>query len=189
MSALKIASGVKIKLLDKVKIYYASEGEINGGSGYPVDTTIYDSEGNILDIVNGDVPDSWKNSANIAGYVEIGTSATSIGSLAFYNNLLTSVTIPDSVTSIGSNAFGYNQQLTSVTIPDSVTSIGSNAFYNTGLVTINCYAEQTAFTGSGAFFYTPSPLTIHVRLSDNTWTAGTGLEFQGNNNVTIIKDL
>ena len=41
---------------------------------------------------------------------------------------LTSVTIPNSVTSIGSYAFAYCSGLTSVTIPNSVTSIGSYAF-------------------------------------------------------------
>ena len=42
---------------------------------------------------------------------------------------LTSITIPDSVTSIGASAFEGCTGLTSVTIPDSVTSIGNRAFY------------------------------------------------------------
>ena len=41
---------------------------------------------------------------------------------------LTSVTIPNSVTSIGDYAFDDCTSLTSVTIPNSVTSIGSGAF-------------------------------------------------------------
>jgi len=41
----------------------------------------------------------------------------------------TSITIPSSVTSIGSYAFAYAPALTTITIPASVTSIGSGAFY------------------------------------------------------------
>ena len=41
---------------------------------------------------------------------------------------LTSITIPNSVTSIGNDAFQWCSGLTSVTIPNSVTSIGSSAF-------------------------------------------------------------
>ena len=62
--------------------------------------------------------------------ITIPNSVTSIGSSAFYHcSSLTSITIPDSVTSIGSSAFNNCSSLTSITIPDSVTSIGSSAFY------------------------------------------------------------
>ena len=49
--------------------------------------------------------------------------------------ILTSVTIPNSVTSIGDRAFSGCSGLTSVTIPNSVTSIGSGAFGNCSSLT------------------------------------------------------
>lgn len=59
-----------------------------------------------------------------------------------YSNL-TSITIPNSVTSIGSSAFSRCSKLTSVTIGENVTSIGSRAFYGySGLK--NVYYKGTA---------------------------------------------
>ena len=51
---------------------------------------------------------------------------------------LTSITIPDNVTSIGLGAFSQCSSLVSITIPSSVTSIGEAAFdYCDNLTTIN----------------------------------------------------
>ena len=146
--------------------------------------------------------------------ITIPNSVTSIGDSAFYSNGLTSITIPSSVmsiggdvfkncgalssvtftatssvTSIGSYAFAYTG-LTTITIPNSVTDIGSYAFYFcTSLATVSCYVAQSAFTGSNAFNSTASPLVIQARITDASWTAGVGLTFQGNTNVTVIKTL
>ena len=59
-----------------------------------------------------------------------GKSVTKIDWFAFRDcTSLISVTMPDSVASIGAGAFEYCINLRSITIPDSVTSISSSAFY------------------------------------------------------------
>ena len=59
----------------------------------------------------------------------IPNSVTSIGGDAFYCcRALTNIDIPNSVTSIGDRAFAGCSSLTSITIPNSVTTIGWEAF-------------------------------------------------------------
>ena len=68
-------------------------------------------------------------------YDETTYSVTSIGESAFAGcSELTSITIPNSVTSIGNLAFVLSG-LTSVTIPNSITSIGLNAFRDCSALT------------------------------------------------------
>ena len=65
---------------------------------------------------------------------------------------LTSVTIPNSVTSIGNEAFDGCSGLTSVNIGNGVKSIGNYAFRNCAELTdVYCYAENVPSTQSYAF--------------------------------------
>ena len=59
-----------------------------------------------------------------------GRPVTRIGEDAFEEGEITSVTIPDSVTSIGDNAFRECENLTSIVIPNSVTNFGEYIFSN-----------------------------------------------------------
>ena len=84
--------------------------------------------------------------------VTIPNSVTSIEGRAFaFCSNLTNVTIPDSVTSIGDRAFSYCINLTSVTIPDSVISIGALAFgYCRNLISLTIGSSVTSI-GDNAF--------------------------------------
>ena len=57
---------------------------------------------------------------------------------------LSSITIPDGVTSIGKNAFYGCNSLASITIPDGVTSIGDYAFTNCSSVAFYDFTACTS---------------------------------------------
>ena len=101
--------------------------------------------------------------------VTIGNSVTSIGTQAFERCTgLTSVTIPDSVTSIGSYAFYGCNSLTSVTIGDKVTSIGQSTFYEcTGLKSVTIGNSVTSI-GYGAFGWCSSLTSVTIPNSVTT---------------------
>ena len=65
---------------------------------------------------------------------------------------MTSITIPSSVTSIGSQAFYGCSGLTSLSLPSGITSIGSNAFSGcSGLTSIYVYVEKMPKLGTNMF--------------------------------------
>ncbi len=84
--------------------------------------------------------------------INIPNGVTSIGNHAFYCCRLKSINIPNSVTSIGDYAFSDCRSLTSINIPNSVTSIGYYTFSKCiSLTSINIPNGVTSI-GNHAFY-------------------------------------
>lgn len=121
-----------------------------------------------------------------------GKPVTMIDHAAFHDSAVTSVTIPDSVTSIPDDAFAYCSNLTNISIPNSVTFIGFSAFNSctslksitlpSSLSTIQSYAfyncgnletiripVSVTFIGNYAFAGCPSSMTVTYPGSKTQW--------------------
>lgn len=125
----------------------------------------------------------------IDGYTVVG-----IADNAFHEDYdLVSITLPESLTSIGESAFGFCQALTSIVIPDQVTEIGASAFeycyalksvkLSKNLKTIrekvfsNCEALQEVeipegVTAIGSYAFTNCPLVTTFQLPSSLMTIG-----------------
>ncbi len=106
-----------------------------------------------------------------------GKTIQAIGDTSFSNKVLTSISVPSSVTSIGISAFAYNNistmsipsgissisngmyrnnNISSITIPATITSIAANAFANNNLSYFSLPSTVSSFDGSAVAWNWPS---------------------------------
>ncbi len=93
-----------------------------------------------------------------------GKPVTTIGHAAFFNSAVTSVTIPDSVTSIFDDAFANCSQLTNISIPNSVTYIGFSAFSSCTSLKSITLPSSLSFISRSLFHGCSQLTTIQILL-------------------------
>ena len=84
--------------------------------------------GDMYDFASDNMP--WADYAEDIKFVEIEDGATSIGDFAFFSlEAMTDISIANSVTSIGQQAFSFCASLTEVKLPEGLTSISDALFF------------------------------------------------------------
>ena len=89
-------------------------------------------------------------------------SITSIRANAFSNSGLTGAFIPDGVTAVGGDAFAYSKSLKIVTIGSSVKSLSQGVFYSSPVK--DAYVYATTPPSVSAYLFSSNPV-IHVYAS------------------------
>ena len=167
---------------DTLPVVDEAQGETDSGScGENLTWTLEDGvltisgTGAMMDWTNyWDTP--WYRYRDVITGISLPEGLTSIGRFAFCDcNALTGVTIPESVTSIGYGAFGTCSALESVTIPPHVTSIGEVAFrFCTSLTDVTIPASVTEI-GAAPFSRCESLTEIRVEEGNGSFIARDGV--------------
>ena len=107
---------------------------------------------------------------------------THIGSYAFYGyyngngNVLTNVTLPSTLQSIGDYAFSYCTSLAEITLPESLDRIGSYAFSNSGISKIVFCGDAPVFSSNA---FNGLTATVYYPKNNDTWSEYTMLQYGG----------
>ena len=100
----------------------------------------------------------------------------------------TFVSIPDTVTVIGDEAFSGNETLTSIEIPSSVEQISYNAFKNCTALTSVILSDSIEKVGPGAFEGCTALTSVQIGENVSSWGSGVFANCDSLAKVTIDED-
>ena len=170
---------MKIKKIDSTEVISECDGAY---SGYP---TIYQTE--VINIVGG--TDIF-NSLDQISSIDFGSCPTLSGAAfgvgSYENNSITSVTFSNtSIAHLGTSCLSNLKGLTSVAIPDSITSMDGSVFALSGLRSATIGSGLTELAGS-TFYKTPlrtitvpSGITVIGERAFDACDSMTGITIEG----------
>ena len=153
--------GTSLTNIQRVQHTYASTGDyvitLTATSGsFCINGSDTNDNGSYLLTRTTEIVGSQRAYQNAIRKVELGSNALLDYCSFKYCYSLTSITIPSSVTTIGSSAFQFCYSLASITIPSDVTRIGGYAFQScnsltsitipSGVTSIDTYAFQYCYS-------------------------------------------
>jgi hypothetical protein len=114
-----------------------------------------------------------------------GLPVTGLGASALQGKSLTSVSLPPSLVSIGSLAFGANPALSQIALPANLVSIGASAFIGCGLTSVLIPASVTSI-GVETFVNNTLLGAINVEAGNPNYASVEGVLFD-KNIVTLLQ--
>lgn len=130
---------------------------------------IVSSDGTTVKGINYQVPDGVEVISTKAFYkcsdvreISLPPTVKTIEEKAFFRCSFTEITLPETLTFIGKDAFSYCGGLKEVVIPEAVTEIGEYAFYNcTSLHKIDIKSKESELTLGKKWYPTNNGLEIN----------------------------
>ena len=143
-------------------------GVTPGGTEDDIPLTDGDTEGLVFKLKSDGTYTVWACTEDIGQHIKIpsryeGIPVTEISPVAFKQRMdIVSVTIPDSVTTIGFEAFMFCEALATVKFGNGLKSIGGYAFYNCLSLTEAVLPESVEEIGGGLFAYCESLVKTNI---------------------------
>lgn len=130
---------------------------------------IVSSDGTTVKSISYQVPDGVEVISTKAFYkcsdvreISLPSTVKTIEEKAFFRCSFTEITLPETLTFIGKDAFSYCGGLKEVVIPEAVTEIGEYAFYNcTSLHKIDIKSKESELTLGKKWYPTNNGLEIN----------------------------
>jgi RNA polymerase sigma factor (sigma-70 family) len=145
------SKGIPFASLDDASNFRGQAGDaLTWAFDLPTGSLTFTGNGDMYDY-GGGVSAPWENLRGLVTSVSLPEGLTSIGDTAFRECAITSVEIPDSVASLGWEAFSRCALLTSLEIPEGVPSIKSYTFSGCAALTSVAVPGSVTSIGECAF--------------------------------------